>query len=205
MISFPRYFLGTIVFPRKAFRRLVGDPRGLRQGFFAVLAAGLGLAALSFLRGVLGGVPLAPVFFGLPPYNYFALQTLFALPLLVAAWMLSSAVLRLLTGGRAGEGGMPAAAGFALALPVLLAEMPYGALSILMLLGMPQAEGAACLSSPGPWQTAFLTVHALAALWAWFLAARAAGAARKASRGRAVIAGLAAAGLEVAILIVFAR
>lgn len=205
MTSFPRYFLGTIAFPRKAFRRLADDPRGLRQGLYAVLVAGLGLAALSFLRGVLGGVPLAPVLFDLPPHNYFAGQMLFAVPLLIAIWMVMSVVLKILAGGRARGGGMSAAAGFALALPVLLFEAPYAVFSVLMLLGMSQAEGAAILSAPGPWQTVFLAVPAAAALWAWYLAARAAAAVRKAPWWRAGIAGLAAAALEAAIIALFAR
>jgi hypothetical protein len=205
MTSFLHYFLGTIVFPRKAFRRLAADPRAVRQGFLAVLTAGVFLAGLSLLRGLLGGVPLAPVLAGGPPYNYFAWQTLFALPLLFAIWMLSAAVLRLFAGGRAAGRAISAAAGFALALPCLLAAVPLWGLAVLMLLGMPQAEGVAILSSPGAWQTAFLAVHGLAALWAWFLAAQAASAGRKAPWGRAALAGLAAAAVEVAMFVVFVR
>lgn len=199
------YLLGAIVFPRKAFRRLAGDPRALRRGGWAVLAAGVFLVLLSLARGVLGGVPLGPVVAGAPPHNYFAWQMLFALPLLVVTWLLSAFILRLFAGGRAAGRGVAGAAGFALALPVFLAASPHAALTILMALGMPQAEGAAILSSPGPWQTAFLAVHGLAALWAWFLAAQAANAGGKGCWGRAASAGLAAAAVEIAVIAAFVR
>ena len=205
MTSFLHYFLGAIIFPRKAFRRLAADPRAVRQGFFAVLAAGVFLTLLSLVRGLLGGVPLVPVSAGGPPHNYYAWQMFFALPLLLATWMLSAAVLRFFTGGRAAGRGMSAASGFALALPCLLAAVPHWGLAILMLFGMPQAEGVAILSAPGPWQTAFLAVHGLAALWAWFLAAQAAAAGRKTPWGRSALAGLAAAAVEIAIFVVFVR
>ena len=205
MMSFLHYVLGAVVFPRKAFHRLAADPRAVRQGFAAVLAAGATLALLSFIRGFQGGVPLVPVFGGGSPHNYYAWQMFFILPLLIATWLLSAAVLRLFAGGRAAGRGTTAAAGFALAWPCLLAAIPHWGLAILMLLGMPQAEGVAILSSPGPWQTAFLAVHGLAALWAWFLAARAAQAGGKVSRRRAFLAGGAAAVVEIAVFVAFVR
>ncbi len=205
MTSFLHYFLGTLVFPRKAFRHLAADPRAIRQGFSAVLLAGVALALLSFIRGFLGGVPLVPVFAGGGPHNYFAWQMFFAVPLLLGTWMLSAATLRLLAGGRAGGRNTTAAAGFALAWPCLLAALPYWGMAILMLLGMPQAEGVSILSSPGPWQTAFLGFQGLALLWAWFLAAQAAAAGRKTPWGRSALAGLVAAVVEIAVFVFFVR
>ena len=187
------FFLGTILLPPLAFRRLLADARALGRGFRVMFLTGLLYAATSFARAATGAVPMAPTWVKLAEYNYLIWQTLFVLPALLILWALAAGLIQLL--GRRGPKAASFEAtagltGYAVGLPLLLLWTPQAVGAGLMLLGMSQAEWVELLSRPGSWQAFYLGVHVLAGVWAFVLMTFAARLAQKLPWWRAVLTGL---------------
>jgi hypothetical protein len=128
--------------------------------------------------------------------------------LIIAVWILTSGLIR--ADGKSGQaGGTPGAslalASVALSSPLLLAWMPSAVEAVFMVLGMGQGEWVGLLSKPGPWQTAYLVIYAVAAALAlrnFILAAR---LLRKKPGRSAVLAGVAAAIVATCTYLVLIR
>ncbi len=187
------FFLGTILLPPLAFRRLLADTRPLGRGFRLVVLTGVLYAATSFLRAAAGAVPMAPIFVRIAEYNYLLWQTLFALPALLLLWILSAGLVKIL--GRRGVKAAPfettaGLVGYALVPPLLLLWVPKAVGAGFMILGMSQAEWVEILSRPGSAQVLFLGVQVAAAAWAFLLLSLAAGLAQRLAWWRALLTAL---------------
>ena len=188
------FFFGTVLLPPLAFRRLLADARALGRGFRMVVLTGVLYAATSLARAVSGGVPMAPTWLKLAEDNYLIWQMFFALPAMLVLWVLASGLTQIL-----GRRGRKAArfettaglTGYAVSLPLLLLWIPQAVSAGLMLLGMSQAEWVEILSRPGSWQTLFIGVQVLAAVWAWLLFSFTARLSQRLPWWRALVTGLA--------------
>jgi len=204
----PRDLIGTVVWPAKTMGRLLGEGRGARRAFSAVVLAGVLYAASSAALALAGAVPMAPVLPAVSPDNYYFWQMLFALPFALAAWLLVSLVISLAGRSRTPRGtfGRTAAcAGFATAVPLILAWLPSAGEAVLMSLGMGQEELVGILSTPGWAQTLYLAVYLAAAVWAAALFGVGAGLSRKLGGGRAALAGVAGAAALTALYVFLVR
>jgi hypothetical protein len=202
------FFLGAILLPPLAFRRLLADARALGRGFRVVLLIGLLYAATSFARAATGAVPMAPTWVKFAEYNYLIWQTLFILPIILLIWILTAGLLQLLgrRGPRAASFEATAGlAGYAVGLPLLLLWVPQAVGAGLMLMGMSQAEWVEILSRPGSWQTFFLGVHVAAAAWALVLLTLAARLAHKLPWWRALLTGLVVTTVAAAVFLGLVR
>jgi len=187
------FFFGSVLLPPLAFRRLLADARALGRGFRMVVVTGFLYAATSLARAVSGGVPMAPTWVKLAEVNYLIWQTLFALPALLLLWVLASGLIQLL--GRRGQKAASfeataGLAGYAVSLPLLLLWVQQAVSAGFMLLGMSQAEYVEILSRPGFWQTLFIGIQVLAAVWAWLLLSLTARLSQKLPWWRALLTGL---------------
>lgn len=209
--SVGHYWIGTLFRPAAAFRRLLEDRRRFVKGFGAVLLGGLFYALAAAGLGAAGAVPMIPVVAGGTAENYYFWQLLFTVPLVVTCWILSTAVLFVLTGRRGKKrGGAPfkgmlALTGFALTAPFWLTWAFKGVTAVLMFMGMGQEEWVEALSRPGLLQTLFFCVQAVALVWSWILVSLSAALSRKVGGLRAVLAGLAAEAVFILPMIVFIR
>jgi hypothetical protein len=194
--------------PGKTMRGLIKMQHPARRALLAVGGVGFLYILTSAVLAVAGAVPTAPVFFGMDVDNYYFWQMIFVLPLILAAWFVSTAVIRILDGrekDRPGFGGMAALAGVALSSALFLAWIPSAVEAAFMAFGMGQGEWVGLLSNPGPWQTAYLVFYAVAAALAlrnFMLAARL--LQRKPGTG-AIVAGIAAAAVAIGAYVALIR
>jgi hypothetical protein len=194
--------------PGKCMRGLLKMQHPARRVLLAVGGVGVLYLITSAILGLTGAVPTAPVFFGMDVDNYYFWQMIFVLPVILAAWLVSAGVIRILDKrekDRPGFGGTAALAGVALSSALFLAWIPSAVEAAFMAFGMGQGEWVGLLSNPGPWQTAYLVFYAVAAALAlrnFMLAAR---LLRKKSGPGAVMPGLAAAALAIGAYILFIR
>jgi len=182
MKTFFRYLFGTIFLPRRAFGRLMADPRPARRGFQAVLLAGFLWLLTTAAVAVTGGVPMAPIFLSVRAENYHFWQMLFILPLFVLIWVFASVLVHLLGRGTRKGGSLRrtlAIFGFSLAGPIILLWVPQTTIAVFYGLGMGQQEMVDILSEPGPGQTLFLAAHGLALIWVYGLCSVAAAVSQK--------------------------
>jgi hypothetical protein len=162
----------------------------------------------SAVLAVAGAVPTAPVFFGMDVDNYYFWQMIFVLPVILAAWFVSTAVIRILDRrekDRPGFVGTAALAGVALSSALFLAWIPSAVEAAFMAFGMGQGEWVDLFSNPGPWQTAYLAVYAAAAALVFRNFILAARILRKRSWPAALLAGIFAAAMVSAGFVVFVR
>jgi hypothetical protein len=172
MKIFFRYLFGTILLPRRAFGRLMADPRPMRWGVQAVLLAGSLHVLTSMVLAVTGAVPMAPVFLPVRLENYHFWQMLFILPFLILIWLFVSVLVHVLGRGNRKGGSLKrtlAVFGFSLAGPIILLWVPQTAIAVFYGLGMGQQEMVDILSEPGPGQALFFAIHGLALLWVYGL------------------------------------
>jgi hypothetical protein len=140
--------------------------------------------------------------------NYYFWQMIFVLPMILATWLVSAVVIRVLERREKdgpGFGGTAALAGVALSASLFLAWIPSAVEAAFMAFGMGQGEWVSLLSNPGPWQTAYLVFYAAAAALAlrnFMLGAQI--LQRKSGLG-AVLAGLSAAAVAIGAFIAFIR
>lgn len=194
--------------PGKCMRGLLQMKHPARRALLAFGAVGFLYIVTSAVLAVAGAAPTAPVFFGMGVGNYYFWQMVFVLPMILAAWLVSAGVIRLLNGREKDGpsfGGTAALAGIALSSALFLAWVPSAVEAAFMAFGMGQGEWVGLLSSPGPWQTAYLVFYAVAAalvLRNFMLAAR---LLRKRPGLGALMAGLAAAAVPIGAYVAFIR
>ena len=179
-----------------------------RRVLLAVGGVGVLYLITSAILGLTGAVPTAPVFFGMDVDNYYFWQMIFVLPVILAAWLVSAGVIRILDKrekDRPGFGGTAALAGVALSSALFLAWIPSAVEAAFMAFGMGQGEWVGLLSNPGPWQTAYLVFYAVAAALAlrnFVLAAR---ILKKKTGASAILAGIAAAAVAIGVFVALIR
>jgi hypothetical protein len=177
----------------------------MRRAVLALGLASFAYALSSFVLALAGAVPVAPVVAGIDADNYYFYQILFILPLVLAAWVLSSGVLLALGTRGCQRSDVLAKASRAWGGPLLLAWVPSAVEALFAALGMGQQEWVDALSKPGLWQTLYLGLYAAAAVWA---VARFVGVARSIHRKSwttAVLTGLASAAVAIGIFALFVR
>jgi hypothetical protein len=201
--------LASAIFkPGKTMHGLIKMQHPARRALLAVGGVGFLYILTSAVLAVAGAVPTAPVFFGMDVDNYYFWQMIFVLPVILAAWFVSTAVIRILDGrekDRPGFVGTAALAGVALSSALFLAWIPSAVEAAFMAFGMGQGEWVDLFSTPGPWQTAYLVFYGLAVLRAghdFILAAR---LLRRKPGAGAIIPGIAAAAVAIGVFIVFIR
>jgi hypothetical protein len=177
----------------------------MRQAALALGLAALAYALTSFVLGLAGAVPVAPVVAGIGVDNYYFYQILFILPLVLAVWVLSSGVLLALGTKGCHRSDVLVKASRAWGGPLLLAWAPSAVEALFAALGMGQQEWVDILSKPGFWQTLYLGVYAAAAVWAALKFVRAARSIHKKSWPTAVLTGLAAAAVAIGMYALFVR
>ena len=198
----------AILKPGKTMRGLLKMQHPARLALLAVGGVGFLYILTSAVLAVAGAVPMAPVFFGIDGDNYYFWQMIFVLPMILAAWFVSTAVIRILDGrekDRPGFGGMAALAGVALSSALFLAWIPSAVEAAFMAFGMGQGEWVDLFSDPGPWQTAYLAVYAAAAALVFRNFILAARILRKRSWLAALLAGIFAAAVVITGFVVFVR
>ena len=201
--------LTSVIFkPGKPMRGLLKMQHPARRVLLAVGAVGVFYLITSAILGLTGAVPTAPVFFGMDVDNYYFWQMIFVLPMLLATWLVSAGVIRVLERREKdgpGFGGTAALAGVALSSALFLAWIPSAVEAAFMAFGMGQSEWVGLLSNPGPWQTAYLVLYAVAAALAlrnFMLTAR---ILKKKPGAGAILAGIAAAAVAIGVFIAFVR
>ena len=188
--------VSAIFRPGKAMRKLLESRRPVRRAALFIVGVGVLYSVTSAVLAVAGAVPMAPVLFGIDVDNYYFWQMVFILPWALASWMFAAGIIRLLGGrekGGPGFGGTAALGAVAMVSPLVLAWVPSAVEALFQALGMGQEEWVSILSDPGPWQTAYLVIYAIAAALTvrnFLLAAR---IGRKKPGPGAVIGGIAAA------------
>jgi len=208
MKTFFRYLFGTIFLPRRAFGRLMADPRPARRGFQAVLLAGFLWLLTTAAVAVTGGVPMAPIFLSVRAENYHFWQMLFILPFFVLIWVFASVLVHLLGRGTRKGGSLRrtlAIFGFSLAGPIILLWVPQTTIAVFYGLGMGQQEMVDILSGPGRAQTLYLAAHGLALLWAYGLCSVAASVSQKIKWWKGLFLGVLAGSIFAAAVIIFLR
>ena len=194
--------------PGKTMHGLLKMQHPARRASLAVGGVGFLYIITSAILAVTGASPMAPVFFRMDVDNYYFWQMIFVLPMILAAWLVTAGVTRLLDRREKdgpGFGGTAALAGIALSSALFLAWVPSAAEAAFMAFGMGQGEWVGLLSNPGPWQTAYLVFYAVAAalvLRNLMLAAR---LLRKRPGLSALMAGLVAATVPIGAFIAFIR
>jgi hypothetical protein len=208
MKTFFRYLFGTIFLPRRAFGRLMADPRPMRRGVQAVLLAGALWVLTTAVLAVTGAVPMAPIFLHVRVENYHFWQMLFILPLFFLIWIFASVLVHVLGRGSRKGGSLRrtlAVFGFSLAGPVILLWAPQTAIAVFYGLGMGQQEMVDILSGPGRAQTLYLAAHGLALLWAYSLCSVAASVSQKINWWKGLALGILSGTLFAAAAVVFLR
>jgi hypothetical protein len=210
MTSFVFYVAGTAYAPLKSMQRLLGEPRPLLASARAVGFVGLLYALTSIVLALLGAVPLAPVFIGLRPENYYVWQMIFVIPCILLAWGLATAVVlgpRKRGRDRADVEKTLALIGVALAGSLFVAWVPTAFEALFMVIGMGQMEWVELLSRPGAWQVLYTGLYILAGMAAAVLLTMAAGQGclPKAGRGKTGAVGLAAATVAATVFMLFIR
>lgn len=210
MMSFVLYAAGAAYAPLKSMRRLLAEPRPLLASARAVGLVGALYALTSLVLALAGAVPLAPVFIGLRPENYYVWQMIFVIPCILLAWGLATAVIlgpRKRGRGRAAVEKTLALTGVALAGSLFIAWVPTAIETLFMAIGMGQEELAELLSRPGGWQVLYVGFYILAGMAAAVLLTLAAGQGclPKAGRGKTGAVGIAAAVIAAVIFILFIR
>lgn len=194
------YFFRTVFAPGRAFRRLMDDPRPFGRGLRTVVATGILCSLTAAALAVEGAVPMAPIFIPVTTENFYFWQMLFTLPVLVTAWIVTSAVVHALGRGRKRGGSFKrtlALFGFAQAVPLLLIWAVQTAVAVFYSLGMGQQEMVDILSTPSAFQTGFLAVFGAALAWSFLLACLAASVSQKVRWAYALFLGVLAEALFV--------
>jgi hypothetical protein len=210
MMRFALYAAGAACAPLKTMRRLLGEPRPLLASARAVGFVGVLYALTSIVLALTGAVPVAPVFLGVRPENYYVWQMFFAIPCILLAWGLAAVVIfgpRIRGRGWAAVEKTLALTGVALAGSFFVAWLPTALETIFMVIGMGQGEMVEMLSRPSGWQVLYVGVYILAGMAAAVLLTLAAGQGclPKAGRGKTGAVGIAAAALVALIFVVFIR
>ncbi len=192
---------GTLRTRIKTFKRR----HPMRSAALFLGLAGAAYAVTAAVLAVAGAVPTAPVVAGLDVDNYYAVQILFALPLIYAVWVLTSGVLLALGTRGCHRSHVLVEASRALGGPLILAWVPSAVQAGFAALGMGQAEWVGILSDPGFWQTLYIGVYAAAAVWSVARFVLAARSIHKKSWRAAILTGLAAAAVAIGIFVLFVR
>lgn len=192
--------------PGRAMRALAAEPRGLRSGARALLAIGALYAMISLGLAAAGALPAVPPLLALASENYYILQALFILPVLLLSWLAAGGTAYLLS--RRGQGSyesLLAALAPALALPLLLPGFFAAALAVFLALGGRQKDIMDLTAAPGIEQVVAMGYPILAAVWLVLLTIIAVRSARRIGRLRAAAAGLAAGLVMLSVLALFVR
>ena len=82
--------------PGKPMRGLLKMQHPERRALLAVGGVGVLYLITSAILGFAGAAPTAPVFFGMDVDNYYFWQMIFVLPMILATWLVSAVVIRVL-------------------------------------------------------------------------------------------------------------
>ncbi len=166
MNTFWQYLVGTVVRPRRTMECLLADPNCAGQGARAVLLIG-GLYTLTVAAFAAVGAKIStPAWLAIPPERYYFWEIFYALPVMLAAWLLGSGFVQVVgrqLGGRGSFEGTLACLGFALSLPTFVTWLPETAGALAFLAGVTtQAEYLAASARPGFWQVFGVAYQAVA-------------------------------------------
>ncbi len=191
--------------PGKTKHGFLNGRHPLRRAGLFVAGVGVLYAATSAVLAIAGAVPTAPAFFGLDVDNYYFWQMVFALPLVMAVWILASGVLLALGKKEDNRPAVMVEAAWAWSGPLLVAWIPSAVEAVFMALGMGQEEWVGILSRPGFWQTLYQGFFIFAGVYGvrdFVLAAR---LVHKKSWPAAILTGTAAAAVALGAYVALIR
>jgi len=116
------YILGALSAPRQTFTLIVFDAQGLSLSFFCLVAAALTWALAVLGWAAAGYQPWASPWLAIPISEYYFWQALFAIPVLLAAWVLTAGFVQLAS-QRSGGGGSFEATAKLLALSIAVSRL----------------------------------------------------------------------------------
>jgi hypothetical protein len=208
--SFPDYFLGTFLRPRRTFDALMADPRRLRFGFFAVAIAAVLYTLIYVFLTMAGGAPSTfTPFLAIPKESYYSANRFILAPSMVMCWVLAAGVAQLLSRLFAGKGtfeDMLSLFGFSIGISTLISalhDFPDSLLGALGVLDMKWYEVA--LNSPTIWRTIWATIYGLSFAYFFVLFPKAVGAAQRMRRGPAIFIGVLVFLLYQGVFLIFNR
>jgi hypothetical protein len=182
---------------------------GLRHGFFAVVAVGVGYAFTVAGIALSGGTPSTP-WLAIPASEYFKWEVLFIAPVTVLCWVLAGGVVHLLSklcgGGGTFEGTL-AWLGLAVSVATLISLIPDAIRACLTTAGLiSRAEWEQAVSQPGSADFVFLWSYMLAYLlglvWLFVLVAS---RAERLHGWRAIVVGVLGALVYQGVYLIFVR
>ena len=128
----------AFVHPGQAFHSLRKNPRRGAVGFGAMLCVSLLYTLVAHFLDRLHAPPVPPPFLNIPAESYFHWATYFYAPAMLAAWVLASAILQILSrlcGGRGAFEDTLALTGAASALGTLATLLPDLAITSIQVMG----------------------------------------------------------------------
>jgi len=132
------YILGALTAPRQTFTLIVFDAQGLFLSFVCLVAAAIAWALAALGLAVAGFQPWASPWLAIPVSEYYFWQALFAVPVILSAWMLVAGFVQL-SSQRSGGGGSFEATAKLLALSIAVSRLvlliPAWLLALLTLAG----------------------------------------------------------------------
>lgn len=205
--SFWAHYRGAFVHPRRAFARLLDDPRRLRFGAIALLISAVlySLVILSLARA--GGEPLIPPLLDIAPADYYSVQVFLMVPVLFAGWILAAGVVQLLgrpLGGRGTFEDTASLLGFAIVPPTYATLVPDGVSGALSLLGLTGPDPL-LWTARGVGQVISVGYLSLYSLWFLLLFPLAVASAQGLSLRRSVPLGFVGFLVYQSVLLVFVR
>lgn len=205
--TFLEYYLGVFTSPRKTFARLRADPRRLAFGAVALLISALLYTLAILLLALGGGLPVIPPLLNISHEDYYFIQVLLMVPVLLAGWLLASGVVQILSKPLGGSGtfeGTAALLGFSIVPPTFVTLVPDGISGILSLLGA-IGRDPMLWTTQGFGQVVSSAYLALYVLWFLVLFPLAVSAVQGLALRRAILAGAAGYFVYQAMLLIFLR
>ncbi len=208
--SFIGYYIGTVLAPRVTFEALMMDERRVMFGIIA-MAITIQLYTLVYIfLSIGGGVPsVFRPWLAIPAKVYFHYNEYLLAPSLLMGWIVAAGVAQLLSRAGSGKGsfeGSLSALGFGISiacLPSLAHDLPASLLGALRVIDLDRYE--AMLTSQTIWHEIVMLLYSLTVTWCAVLFCIAIRASQGLRRGPAVIIGLVAFSLFLAVSVVFNR
>jgi hypothetical protein len=208
--SFIDYCIGTILSPRSTFEALRLDERRLRFGIVG-LAITIQLYSLVYIFLSIGGQAstLFKPWLAIPASDYFHYNEFLLIPTLFMGWILAAGATQLLSRIYSGKGSFEdslSAIGFAIgiaSLPSLAHDLPESFLGALGLINLDRYQ--ALLRSSTIWHEIAMLLYSLSLTWCAVLFCVGIGATQRLRRGPAIITGLTAYAIFLAVFLMSNR